>query len=393
MWELFVAQGASMALSATRVKALKEPGRYSDGGGLHLYISKAGRKSWVLRITIDGRRRDIGLGGFPSVSLAGAREKAADHRGAVAEGRDPLAEKHAPAMPTFREAACAVHEANKPRWRNASHIASWMQTLERHAMPTLSNRSLDRIDRGDVLRVLTPIWTTRPETARRVRQRMRTVFRWAMAHGFMETNPAGEAIDGALPPMPKVKAHLRALPYQEVWSALETVEASQASIPAKLCFRFLVLTAARSGEARGATWDEIDLAGQVWRIPSERMKAGMEHRVPLSGQALDLLGKASALRDETGLVFPSPLKPGSSMSDMTLTKILRSAGLAERATVHGFRSSFKNWTLEQTDTPWAVSEAALAHILGNSTEQAYARSDLFERRRALMQLWADYLTG
>ena len=155
----------------------------------------------------------------------------------------------------------------------------------------------------------------------------------------------------------------------------------------------LVLTAVRSGEARGATWDEIDLQGQVWRIPSERMKAGVEHRVPLSVQALDLLGEASALRDETELVFPSPRKPGSPMSDMTLTKILRSTGLAERATVHGFRSSFKNWILEQMDTPWAVSESALAHILGNSTEQAYATSDLFERRRALMQLWADYLTG
>ena len=296
-------------------------------------------------------------------------------------------------MPTFREAAGIVHEANKPRWRNASHIASWIQTLERHAMPTLGNTPVDRIDRGAVLRVLSPIWTTRPETARRVRQRMRTVFRWAMAHGFMETNPAGEAIDGALPPMPKVKAHLRALPYREVGSALETVEMSQASVPAKLCFRFLVLTAARSGEARGATWDEIDLQGHEWRIPSARMKAGMEHRVPLSGQALDVLVEASALRDETGLVFPSPLKPGSPMSDMTLTKILRSIGLADRATVHGFRSSFKNWTLEQTDTPWAVSEAALAHVLGNSTEQAYARSDLFERRRTLMQLWADYLTG
>ena len=382
-----------MALSATRVKALKEPGRYSDGGGLHVYISKAGRKSWVLRITIDGRRRDIGLGGFPTVSLAKAREKAVDNRAAVAEGRDPLAEKHAPAMPTFREAACAVHEANKSRWRNAKHISSWIQTLERHAMPTLANTPLDRIGRGDVLRVLTPIWTTRSETARRVRQRMRTVFRWAMAHGFMETNPAGEAIDGALPPMPKVKSHLRALPYQEVGLALETVEASQASMPANLCFRFLVLTAARSGEARGATWDEIDLQDQVWRIPSERMKAGVEHRVPMSRQVLDLLGEAQALRDETGLVFPSPLKPGSTMSDMTLTKVLRSSGLAERATVHGFRSSFKNWALEQTDTPWAVSEAALAHVLGNSTEQAYARSDLFERRRTLMQLWADYLTG
>ena len=382
-----------MILSATRVKALKEPGRYSDGGGLHLYISKAGRKSWVLRITVDGRRRDIGLGGYPSVSLARAREKAADNRATIAEGRDPVAEKHAPSMPTFREAAHAVHEANKPRWRNPRHAAGWIQTLERHAMPKLNNTPLDRIDQGDVLQVLTPIWTSRPETARRVRQRMRSIFRWAMAHGFMESNPAGEAIDGALPPMPKVKAHFRALPYREVESALKTIEASQASISAKLCFRFLVLTAARSGEARGAIWDEIDLQGQEWRIPYERMKAGVEHRVPLSGQALDLLGEASVLREDTGLVFPSPLKPATPMSDMTLTKMLRSVGLAERTTVHGFRSSFKNWTLEQTDTPWVVSEAALVHSLGNSTEQAYARSDLFERRRTLMQLWADYLTS
>ena len=382
-----------MALSATRAKALKDLGRYADGGGLHLYISKAGRKSWVQRITIDRRRRDIGLGAFPSVGLAQAREKASDNRTAVAEGRDPLAEKHSPAMPTFTEAARAVHAANKPRWRNDKHSASWLQTLERHAMPVIGNTPLDRIDRGAVLRVLTPIWTTRPETARRVRQRMRTVFLWGMAHGFMGTNPAGEAIDGALPAMPKVRAHLRALPYQEVGAALEAVPLSQASVAAKLCFGFLVLTAARSGEARGATWDEIDLQGQEWRIPSWRMKAGMEHRVPLSRQALDLLHDASASGDATGLVFPSPLKPGSPLSDMTLTKVLRSVGLAERATVHGFRSSFKNWTLEQTDTPWAVSEAALAHFLGNATEQAYARSDLFERRRALMQLWADFLTG
>ena len=382
-----------MALSATRAKALKDPGRYADGGGLHLYISKAGGKSWVQRITIDRRRRDIGLGAFPSVGLAQAREKAADNRTAVAEGRDPVAEKHSPALPTFREAARVVHAANKPRWRNDRHSASWLQTLERHAMPTLGNTPLDRIDRSDVLRVLTPIWTTRPETARRVRQRMRTVFLWGMAHGFMGTNPAGEAINGALPAMPKVRAHLRALPYQEVGEALEVVESSQASIAAKLCFRFLVLTAARSGEARGATWDEIDLEGQEWRIPSQRMKAGMEHRVPLSRQALDLLREASALRDESGLVFPSPLKLGSPLSDMTLTKVLRAVGLADRVTVHGSRSSFKNWTLEQTDTPWAVSEAALAHFLGNATEQAYARSDLFDRRRTLMQQWADYLAG
>ena len=382
-----------MALSATQVKALEKPGRYADGGGLHLFISKTGSKSWVQRITIDGRRRDIGLGGFPSVSLARAREKAAVNRTAVADGHDPVANKRTPAMPTFREAARSVHEATKARWRNGKHIESWMQTLERHAMPTLGKTPLDRIGRGDVLRVLSPIWSSRPETARRVRQRMRTVFRWAQAHGFMETNPAGEAIDGALPRMPKTKAHYRSLPYQEVASALGTIEASQASLAAKLSLHFLVLTAVRSGEVRGATWDEVDLEGREWRIPPARMKAGMEHRVPLSAQALEVLEQAVALRDESGLVFPSPLKAGAEMSDMTLTKVLRSTGLAERATVHGFRSSFKNWTMEQTDTPWAVSEAALAHMLGNSTEQAYARSDLFDRRRLLMQQWADYLSG
>ena len=382
-----------MALSATRVGALKDPGRYSDSGGLHLFISKAGSKSWVQRIMIAGRRRDIGLGGYPSVSLARAREKAAANRTAVADGRDPLAEKHVAAVPTFREAARSVQEANQPRWRNAKHIANWTQVLERHAMPALGNIPLNRIERGDVLRVLNPIWASLPETARRVRQRMRTIFRWAMAHGFMETNPAGEAIDGALPRMPKTKAHFRSLPYKEVASALGTIEASQASMAVKLCLRFLVLTAARSGEARGATWDEIDLESCVWRIPPGRMKAGMEHRVPLSEQALAVLREAVTLRDESGLVFPSPPKAGSGMSDMTLTKVLRSTGLAQRATVHGFRSSFKNWTMEQTDTPWVVAEAALAHVLGNSTEQAYARSDLFERRRMLMQQWADYLSG
>jgi len=376
-----------------RVKSLCDPGRYSDGEGLHLYIGKTGRKSWVQRITIDGRRRDIGLGGYPAVSLAQARKRSANNRVAVSDGKDPVSDKPKPQMPTFEEAVDTVHKANRPRWRNEKHAASWIQTLERHAFPKIGNKRIDKIGRADVLTVLTPIWTTRPETARRVRQRMRTVFRWAMAHGFTETNPAGEVIDGALSPMPKVKAHLRSLPYQDVGMALETVSASQASLSAKLSFRFLVLTAARSGEARAATWDEIDMQKRLWRIPSERMKAGIEHRVPLSDQALDVLAQASALRHESDLVFPSPLKPGSPMSDMTLTKILRSTGLADRATVHGFRSSFKNWTLEQTDTPWAVSETALAHSLGNSTEQAYARSDLFERRRALMQNWADYLTG
>ena len=382
-----------MKLSATRVKALRDPGRYSDGDGLHLFISRAGGKSWVQRITIDGRRRDIGLGGYPNVSLAQARKRAADNRAAIADGKDPVADKRKPAVLTFSRAAHAVHEVNRPRWRNERHALSWMQTLERHAFPKIGSKPIASIGRTDVLTVLTPIWSTRPETARRVRQRMRTVFRWAMANELIETNPAGEAIDGALPSMPKIKAHLRALPYQEVSSALKTVDASQTSLAAKRCLRFLVLTATRSGEARGATWDEIDLDGATWTIPASRMKAGVEHRVPLSDQVLEVLTLAHQLEDGSGLCFPSPLRPGRILSDMTLTKVLRSTGLADRATVHGFRTSFKTWTMEQTDTPWAVGEAALAHLLGGSVEQAYARSDLFVRRRMLMQQWADYIVA
>ena len=382
-----------MKLSATRVKALRDPGRYSDGDGLHLFISKTGGRCWVLRTTINGRRRDIGLGGYPTVSLAQARKRASDCREAIGDGRDPAADKHRPATPSFSEAARAVHEDKKHRWRNGRHTLAWIQTLERHAFPKIGAKPIDTIGRADVLKVLAPIWSRRPETARRVRQRMRTIFRWAMANELIETNPAGEAIDGALPSMPKVKAHLRALPYEEAGSALKTVDASRTSLAAKRCLTFLVYTAARSGEARGAAWGEIDLKSATWTIPASRMKAGVEHRVPLSEQALEVLKLARQLEDGSGLCFPSPLRPGRMLSDMTLTKTLRSTGLADRTTVHGFRTSFKTWTMERTDASWPVAEAALAHQLGGSVEQAYARSDLFDRRRTLMQQWADYLTA
>ena len=211
------------------------------------------------------------------MSLADARSLAVGNRTDIAKGLDPMTEKRRSAIPTFREAARQTHQANLPRWRNERHALSWLQTLERHAFPILGNMPVDRISRADVLEVLTPIWGGRPETAipettRRVRQRIRTVMRWAMAHGFIESNPAGEAIDGALPPMPKLKAHLRALPYEEVAQALELVDASQASLASKFCLRFAVLTAARSGEARGALWDEVDLERTLWTVPAGRMK-------------------------------------------------------------------------------------------------------------------------
>ena len=379
-------------LSATKCKAIKTPGMHGDGGGLYLSVTPGGSRSWLHRITIGGRRREIGLGSFPAIGLAQARNLAAANRTAVAEGRDPLAEKRRGGMPTFREAAERTFEANKPHWRAGKHTVRWWQSLERYAFPVLADMPVDRIGREDVLRVLTPIWGVRMETARRVRQRIRTVLKWAMAHGYVDCNMAGEMIDGALPSIRRVVEHFRALPYPAVAEALETVEASRASIPSKLCFRFLVLTAARSGEAREATWSEIDMDAREWRIPSKRMKASAEHRVPLSDAALDVLQQALPFRDESDLIFASVVKIGCPMSDATLTKVLRSTGLAERATVHGFRSSFRDWAAECTNAPHAVMELSLAHTVGKSVEQAYARSDLIEKRRALMQQWADYIT-
>ena len=250
---------------------------------------------------------------------------------------------------------------------------------------------MDRIERTDVLPVLTPIWSSKSETARRVRQRIRLVLRWSMAHGFTEHNVAGEAIDGALPTMPRGKNHFRALPYQEVGELVRAVRASRASSASKLCLEFLILTATRSGEARGTTWDEIDIEAREWRIAPERMKTNLEHRVPLSLRALKIVEDARSIEDGSGLLFPSPLRYGRPMSDMTLTKVLRTLGIADRATVHGFRSSFRDWAAECTNTPHAVMELCLAHAVGNAVEAAYARSSLIEKRRALMEQWATYL--
>ena len=382
-----------MALTVTKAKSLSARGMYGDGRALYLRVAKGGSKSWVLRIVIDGRRRDIGLGGYPAVSLAKARQFADAHRLAVAEGRDPLAEKRRAATPTFAEAAVKVHEVNLPRWKNGKHTDQWINTLRSYAFPTIGKLSLDRITRRDVLGILTPIWTAKPETARRVRQRIRTVLRWGQAHGYVEHNAAGEGIDGALPPMPRVKAHHRALPYAEVPAALETIDGSSAGLAAKLCMRFLILTAVRSGEARGASWSEIDPDAREWRIPAERMKGGVVHRVPLSDAAVAVLEKARPLSGGDGLLFPSPSRQGQPMSDMTLTKMLRRVGLAGSATIHGFRSSFRDWAAERTNAPHAVMERALAHAVADAVEAAYARSDLLERRRALMEEWARFVTG
>ena len=379
-------------LTTAKVKSITKPGMHGDGNGLYLNVTKTGSRSWVQRIVIGDRRRELGLGGYPATGLAEARALAHANKSLVTAGRDPVAERRRTNVPTFREAAKRVFEANLPRWRNGKHTKSWWQTIERHAFPTLGDMRVDHIQRSDVLAVLEPIWGVRQETARRVRQRIRTILRWCEAHDYCSGNAAGDALDGALPAMPKVKAHLRALPYHEVATALAVVEASGASLASKLCLRFLVLTAVRSGEARGATWHEVNIEAREWRILGDRMKSGTEHRVPLSDAALELLERARPLSGGEGLIFPSSVKPTQPMSDMTLTQVLRKTGLAERATVHGFRSAFRDWAAECTSAPHAVMELSLAHTVGSSVEQAYARSDLIEKRRLLMQAWADFLT-
>ena len=376
-------------LTAVKVKALSESGRYGDGDGLYLTVRKGGSKSWILRLSAasrNGKRTDKGLGGFPAVSLAAARRKAQDLRAAADEGRAPEPRKD---VPTFGAVADQYIEANAPTWRHPKTAKDMRARLDKYAGALLDKR-IDRIRRPDVLRVLLPIWTAKPAAAKKLRQRIRAVFMFAMAHEWIDENPAGEAIEKGLPKTKAVKAHFRALPYEDVVDALRTVDGGRACAAVKRCLRFLVLTAARSGEARGATWDEIDLDAATWTIPADRMKANREHRVPLSDAALDVLRAVGPQHE--GLIFPSPRRRGQ-LSDMALTKVLRDSGLAGRATVHGFRTSFKTWCMEQTLTPWAVGEAALAHTLGDSTAQAYARSDMVERRRQLMQEWADYIAG
>ena len=378
-------------LTVSFVKAVKEPGRYSDGNTLLLKVTPGGAKSWIQRVMIHGKRRDLGLGAFPLIGLAEARDRAYENRRAVAHGNDPLAEKRKARTPLFREAAAKAFEGNKARWRHASTAAHWRRTMDKHVLPVIGNMAVDRIGPQDVLRILTPLWTTSPEIARKLRQRIRAVLRWCEAHGFVDSNVAGENLDGALPSMPRVREHFRALPYAEVQEALETVDAGKASMAARLCLRFVVLTAARSGEAREAVWTEIDMERRTWTISASRMKANAEHRVPLSDATLAVLEQARDLDDGSDLIFPSPRRRGKALSNNTMTKVLRDVGIADRTVVHGFRSSFRNWCAEKGKSR-EIAEAALAHVVGG-TEGSYFRSDLFERRRRLMDQWASYVTA
>ena len=379
-------------LTARFVDTVKKPGRYGDGRGgfgLILNVHKAtnGRitKSWIQRLWHNGKAVQIGLGPYPILTLSKARKLVIENRRVTFEGNDP----RATGIPTFAEAADKVINIQRPTWRdNGTSERQWRSSLRDYAMPKLDGMAVDQITSADVLGVLTrnDFWNSKRVTAKRVRQRIGAVMKWAVAQGHRADNPAGDVLDSVLPKNGVHAKHHKALPYDRVSAALATVRARGDHRPTCLAFEFLVLTAARSGEVRGAVWSEIDFEARTWTIPGERMKAGREHRVPLSPQAVAILEQARKLSDGD-LVFPTVY--GRVIQAPVLSVLLRDNGI--EAVPHGFRSSFRQWAAEQTDFPREVCEHALAHVNRDQVEAAYQRSDLFEKRRALMDGWTDYV--
>ncbi|MCF8475858.1 MAG: integrase arm-type DNA-binding domain-containing protein [Pseudolabrys sp.] len=381
-------------LTARSVLALKEARRHSDGGGLYLSISKDGRRRWIFLYRRHGKLREMGLGSGRDVSLAEAREKAANARKQVAEGIDPVMERRRGLVstPLFGEAADTFIAAMAPQFRNAKHIEQWRMTLKVYAAP-LRGKPVDEISTEDVLEVLRPIWKSKNETASRLRGRIERVLDAAKAQGHRSgSNPAAWRGHLALllPQRQKLqRGHHEAMSFNEVPTFTRQLRARDAMAARSL--EFVVLTAARSGEALGATWGEIDFPTKVWTVPAHRMKAGREHRVPLSPRAVAILEELTKLSNEPGdHVFPST-KPGRPLSGMAMNMLLRRLKLD--VTVHGFRSSFRDWCGEESSYPREIAEVALAHVVGDLTERAYRRGDALEKRRLLMNAWADYCEG
>lgn len=386
-------------LSALEVGRLRAPGLHTVGGvsGLALQVTKTGARSWVLRAVVGAKRRDIGLGGFPSVTLAGAREAARAAREKIAAGIDPVEQRRAAknalilaqsSAKTFEQCAIAYLAEREAGWKNSKHRAQWQSTLETYAYPVIGKIPARDIGLPHVLDVLRPIWTEKTETASRLRGRIEAVLDWARVSGYRtEDNPARWRghLDKVLPAPAKVTkvTHHVALPIDQVGAFMRDLRA-QAGVAAK-ALEFTILTAARSGEVRGATWGEIDLDAATWTVPADRMKAGREHRVALSRQALELLTSMGPGKPDE-IVFKAPR--GGAFSDMSLTAVLRRMNVA--AVPHGFRSTFRDWAAERTAFPGEVAEMALAHAIPNQTEASYRRGDLLEKRYQLSQAWADF---
>lgn len=385
-------------LSPAQVAKINKTGRYGDGGGLWLQVSKWGTKAWIFRYMIDGKARQMGLGSVDTFTLKEARERARKTRQLVADGIDPVAAKQADKAArlaekgkemTFMDAAEKYITAHRAGWKNAKHSEQWRNTLETYAAPVIGKLNVADIETAHIMKVLEPIWTEKPETASRVRGRIEKVLAWATARGLREgDNPARwrNHLDHMLAPRAKVQKvrHHPAMPYADLPAFMERLR--DVDFISARALEFTILTAARTGETIGAKWDEIDIENKVWTVPGDRMKSGREHRVPLSDRALEIL---NLLPREGDFVFPGARK-GRPLSNMAMLELLRGMEGTEGLTVHGFRSSFRDWAAERTNYPRELAEAALAHVLKDKTEAAYQRGDMLDKRCRLMRDWARY---
>lgn len=391
-------QGASKLLPSNALDKIKAPGMYSDGGGLYLQIAPSGARSWIFRFMMNGKRRDMGLGPVKSVTLAKAREKAAGARQDIGGGVDPIAARDAARAAqeaeqakavTFEMAAGLYIDAHRASWRNDKHAAQWPATLDAYAYPVFGKLPVGAIDVGHVSKVLEPIWTAKPETARRLRGRIEAILDWARAKGFRQgENPARWRghLENLLPRYQKVARvqHHPALPYAQVSAFVAALQAQDGM--AARALEFLILTAARTSEATGARWSEIDLENAVWTIPADRIKAGKEHRVPLSPRAAAIAREFS--KGKKGeFVFASAR--GKPLSNGAFLALLKRMGRRD-IVPHGFRSTFRDWAAEQTNYARDVAEMALAHAIGDKVEAAYRRGDLFAKRARMMADWAKH---
>ena len=389
-------------LTALKVDKAKDPGMYADGGGLYLRVTTDGTKNWVFRFMLNGRPRWMGMGPLHTIGLADARARAAACRRQRHDGIDPIDARRAAKQQarldaakaiTFKECAASYVAAHKAGWRNDKHAAQWEATLATYAEPVIGKLSVQAIDTALVLRVIEPLWTTKPETAGRLRGRIESVLDWAKVRGYRAgENPARWRghLDKLLPARSKVRKveHHAALPYAELPAFLVSLREQEGT--AARALEFTILTAARTGESMGARWDEINTRERLWIVPAARMKAGREHRIPLTGRAIAILQELKpADSAEAKFIFAGG-KEGRPLSNMAFLMLLRRMERGD-LTAHGFRSSFRDWAAERTSFPSEVVEMALAHAVGTKVEAAYRRGDLFEKRRRLMDAWGDYL--
>lgn len=387
------------ALTARSVASLSKPGRHADGRGLYLLVAPSGSKSWLLRVKVrNGRREDLSLGSAADLSLENAREAARRWRTEARAGRSPVAlrrehraaERAAKEAPDFETAARSFHALHAASFRNTKHRAQWLSSLT-PAFHTFGSKRLDDVQTADVVNALEARWLERPETSRRVLQRLRLIFDWARAKGYRRADNPTRNIERLFPKRgPASKRHHAALKYEMLPAFLRDLRSTAASASATMAFEFLILTGTRTSETLRARWAEIDVAERTWTIPADRMKSGIAHRVPLSARCLEILGDAKKLSEGGALVFPGRRR-SAPMSNMVFLMILRRMKRRD-ITAHGFRSTFRDWIEERTHTPHAVAEAALAHVVRNKVEAAYRRSDLFEKRRTLMESWSRFAT-